>query len=280
MRTGRVSMTARATASRRAAHQLLDQAPLVLNDPIAVPLLGPEFFCDPARHSDPRSIAFRAWMVGRSRFVEDHLALAVAAGVRQYVILGAGLDTFAYRNPFPALRVFEVDYPSTQQFKRSMLADAAVPEPASLTFVPHDFEHQTLPQALAQAGFDPDQPAFFSWLGVIAYLSLETFRATIHFIATLPKTGGIALDYSIATEELSPRLRPMRKSLSQRVAAAGEPFQLFFRTEEMQQELHNAGFTQVEQADSSDLNRLYFTNRTDNLKLPDEGLGKLAVAWV
>jgi len=280
MRTGSISMTARAVASRRAAHQLLDQAPLVLNDPIAVPILGPEFFADPVRHSDPRSRAFRAWMVGRSRFVEDHLALAVEAGVRQYVVLGAGLDTFAYRNPFSNLRVFEVDFPSTQEFKRTLLAAASIAEPENLTFVPLDFEHQTLPSGLAQAGFDASKPAFFSWLGVIPYLTLQAFRATIHWVATMPEGSGIAFDYSLAAEELSPQMQAARKSLAQRVAAAGEPFQLFFRSEQMEQELISAGFTRIEQVDSRELNCRYFSGRTDGLQLSEEGLGKLAAAWV
>jgi len=280
MRTGHMSMTARAVATRRAAHQILDHPPLVLNDPIAVPILGPEFFADPIRHSDPRSRAFRAWMVGRSRFVEDHLAQAVAAGVSQYVILGAGLDTFAYRNPFPELRVFEVDFPSTQQFKRTQLAAAAINEPKNLTFVPLDFEHQTLPTALAEAGFNTSMPAFFSWLGVIPYLTLEAFRTTIHWIAALPSGSGIALDYSLAAEELSPRMQAARKSLAQRVAAAGEPFQLFFQTEQMENELKSAGFNHIEQVNSMELNRRYFSGRTDGLALPEEVLGKLAAAWV
>jgi methyltransferase (TIGR00027 family) len=273
-------MTARAVASRRAAHQLLDHAPLVLSDPIAVPILGPEFFADPVRHSDPRSVAFRAWVVGRSRFVEDHLSLAVASGVPQYVILGAGLDTFAYRNSFPALRVFEVDFPSTQEFKRTMLVAAAIAEPENLTFVPLDFERQTLAAGLAQAGFDASKPAFFSWLGVIPYLTLEAFRATIHWIAAMPERSGIALDYSLAAEELSPRMQAARKSLAQRVAAAGEPFQLFFQSDQMEHELKSAGFARIEQVDARELNRTYFSGRTDGLKMPEESLGKLAVAWV
>ncbi len=279
MQPGRISMTARAVASRRAAHQLLDQ-PIVLHDPIAIPLLGPEFFCDPERHADPRSRAFRAWMVARSRYAEDNLALAAAAGIEQYVVLGAGLDTFAYRNPFPALRVFEVDFPSTQQFKRDMLQAAAIAEPANLTFVPLDFEHQTLPEGLAQAGFRLDRPAFFSWLGVIPYLTLAAFRATMDFVAALPEGSGIAFDYSLSDDELSPRLQAARKALAARVAAAGEPFRLFFRTEQMENELKSAGFQQIEQLDSEDLNNRYFQNRTDGLELPSEGLGKLATAWV
>jgi len=280
MKPGRISMTARGVASRRAAHQILDDHPKVLDDPIAVPLLGPEFFADPERHSDPRSIAFRAWMVARSRFTEDNLADAVASGVDQYVLLGAGLDTFAYRNPFAGLRVFEVDVPAMQEWKREMLRAASIAEPENVTFISLDFEHKTLASALAEAGLDSGRPAFFGWLGVIPYLTLGAFRTTLDLIAAMPAGSGVAFDYSLAYEELSPRLIPAAKSLAARVAAAGEPFQLFFRSEQMENELHSAGFGRVEQVDSVDLNARYFTGRTDGLALPDEGLGKLAVAWV
>lgn len=273
-------MTALGVASRRAAHQILDDPPKVLDDPIAVPILGPEFFADPVRHADPRSRAFRAYMVARSRYAEDNLASAVAAGVSQYVILGAGLDTFAYRNPFSALHVFEVDVPVMQEWKRGKLASAAIVEPAKLTFVPLDFEHQTLAAGLAEAGFDASRPAFFSWLGVIPYLTLTAFRATLDLIAAMPSGSGLAFDYSLAEEELSPRLHAARKSLAARVAAAGEPFRLFFRSEQMENELKSAGFQRIEQCDHIDLNSRYFTNRTDSLALPEEGLGKLATAWV
>lgn len=275
-------MTALGVASRRAVHQLFDH-PKVLDDPIAIPILGSEFFADPVRHADPRARAFRAWMVARSRYTEDSLASAVASGVNQvnqYVLLGAGLDTFAYRNPFPHLRVFEVDFPSTQELKRSRLRDAEIAEPANLTFVPIDFEHQTLAAALAEAGFDGAQATFFGWLGVIPYLTLPAFRSTLDFIASMPAGSGVAFDYSVADEELSPTMQRARKSLAQRVAAAGEPFQLFFRTEQMENELRSAGFQRIEQLDSLDINVRYFRNRADGLGLPEEGLGKLASAWV
>jgi len=280
MKPGRISMTARGVASRRAAHQILDDEPKVLDDPIAVPLLGSEFYADPERHADPRSRAFRAWMVARSRFTEDCLAEAVAGGVDQYVLLGAGLDTFAYRNPFPALRVFEVDVPAMQEWKREMLKAASIAEPANLTFIPLDFEHQTLASALDEAGLDKARPAFFSWLGVIPYLTLSAFRSTLDLIAAMPAGSGVAFDYSLVYEELSPRLIPAAKALAARVAAAGEPFQLFFRSEQMENELHSAGFGRIEQMDSMDLNACYFAGRMDGLALPEEGLGKLASAWV
>lgn len=279
MRTGYVSMTARAVASRRAAHQLFDR-PLVLSDPIAVPILGPEFYADPERHNDPRSRAFRAFMVARSRYAEDNLAAAVAAGATQYVVLGAGLDTFAYRNPFAGIRVFEVDFPSTQEFKRGMLRAAAIAEPANLTFVPLDFEHRTLAEGLAEAGFDTGRATFLSWLGVVPYLTLAAFRATMDFVAGLPDGSGIAFDYALSDEELSPARQRARKALAARVAAAGEPFRLFFRTEQMENELKSAGFGRIEQVDSEDLNARYFVGREDGLCLPEEGLGKLATAWV
>jgi methyltransferase (TIGR00027 family) len=280
MKTGRTSMTALGVASRRAAHQILDDSPKVLDDPIAVPILGPEFFADPVRHADPRSRAFRAYMVARSRYAEDNLASAVAAGVTQYVILGAGLDTFAYRNPFPTLHVFEVDVPVMQEWKRGKLASAAIAQPSNLTFVPLDFEHQTLAAGLAAAGFNFTRPAFFSWLGVIPYLTLPAFRSTLDLVAGLPSGSGLTLDYSLAEEELNPRQQAARKSLAARVAAAGEPFRLFFRSEEMQNELKSAGFQRIEQLDHAELNHRYFANRTDSLALPEEGLGKLATAWV
>jgi methyltransferase (TIGR00027 family) len=279
MRTGRSSMTALGVASRRAVHQLFDH-PKVLDDPIAVPILGPEFYADPVRHADPRARAFRAFMVARSRYTEDNLASAAASGVAQYVLLGAGLDTFAYRNPFPQLRVFEVDFPATQELKRGRLRSAQIVEPHNLTFVPLDFEHQTLAAGLAEAGFDMERPAFFSWLGVIPYLTLPAFRSTLDFIAAMPEGSGLAFDYSVAHEELSPALQRARKSLAQRVAAAGEPFRLFFRTEQMDNELRSAGFQRIEQLDSIDMNARYFQDRTDGLALPEEGLGKLASAWV
>src|SRR5579863_7601282 len=143
METGRASKTALRVAIRRAAHQLMDQ-PRVLDDPIAVRLVGPGFARDMERAMHPVARDFRAFMAVRSRYVEDQLAAAVVRGVAQYVVLGAGLDTFAYRNPFPALRVFEVDFPATQVWKRSMLEEAGIPLPDRLTFVPLDFEHHTL----------------------------------------------------------------------------------------------------------------------------------------
>jgi methyltransferase (TIGR00027 family) len=128
----------------------------------------------------------RIFIVVRTRFAEDALAAAVGRGVRQVVVLGAGLDTYAYRSTLrDRLRIFEVDHPATQVWKRQRLEDAAIPIPNSLTFAPIDFERQTLAEGLAAAGFDVSQQTFFTWLGVVPYLTLEAVWLTLGFIASL-----------------------------------------------------------------------------------------------
>ena len=144
MQEGNPSKTAFGVARRRAAHQILDQQPLVLTDPVAVPILGPQaadgIRAEAEKHNSPFGRAMRSFMVARSRYAEEQLQAAVTSGINQYVILGAGLDTFAYRNPYAQLKVFEVDHPATQEWKRYLLAQAVIEIPPSLTFVPVDFE--------------------------------------------------------------------------------------------------------------------------------------------
>jgi methyltransferase (TIGR00027 family) len=279
MQTGRASKTALRVAIRRAAHQVMDQ-PCVLDDPIAVPLLGSGFPRDMERAMHKVARDFRAFMAARSRYVEDRLAEAVSNGVTQYVVLGAGLDTFAYRNPFPSLRVFEVDFPATQEWKRALLDEAGIALPTGLVFVPLDFEHKALAEGLAEAGLDGRKAAFFGWLGVVPYLTLEAFRATLGAVAQLPAGSAVSFDYAFSPETLSPPRRVVFDALSERVAAAGEPFQLFFTPQELEAELHRAGFERMEQVDAERLNELYFEGRADGLKLSSSDLGKLATAWV
>lgn len=279
METGKASKTALRVGIRRAAHQVMEK-PRILEDPIAVRLVGPGYARDMKRASHKVGRDFRAFMAARSRYVEDRLAEAVSRGVAQYVILGAGLDTFAYRNPFPSLRVFEVDFPATQQWKREMLQAAKIALPGNLTFVPLDFEHKALAEGLAEAGFDAGAPSFFSWLGVVPYLTLAAFRATLGVVGQLPAGSGVGFDYAVAPETLSPVGRTAFDRLSDRVAAAGEPFQLFFTPETMEAELRRAGFHRFEQVDSDQLNDLYFKERADGLKLSPVKLGRLVTAWV
>jgi len=279
MEIGKASKTALGVAIRRAAHQLMDQPP-VLEDPIALQLIGSAYPRHMERASHRVARDFRAFMAVRSRYVEDKLAEAVQQGVRQYVVLGAGLDTFAYRNRFPSLRVFEVDFPATQEWKKQMLARALIAVPAGLTFVPLDFEHHTLAEGLRDAGFNTREPAFFGWLGVIPYLTQQAFRATLDAIGQLPAGSGVGFDYAITPERLSQEGRIAFAALAARVAAAGEPFRLFFTPEEMDSELRRAGFHRTEQLDSEQLNEAYFKDRQDGLRLSSVGLGMLTAAWV
>lgn len=279
METGKASQTALRVAIRRAAHQIADP-PAVLNDPIAVRLVGSAYAKDMERAMHRVGRDFRAFMSARSRYAEDHLAQAVRSGVGQYVILGAGLDTFAYRNPFPLLRVFEVDFPATQQWKRGMLAEVGVEPPENVTYVPLDFEHQTLAEGLREGGFEVDAPAYFSWLGVVPYLTIDGFRATLRTIAQLQASSAVSFDYCFPPEMLSAERRAVFETLASRVAAAGEPFQLFFTPDQMEAELTGIGFHRVEHVNTDGLNELYFKDRADGLKLSPVGIGMLATAWV
>lgn len=279
METGRASKTALGVAIRRAAHQLIDKPP-VLDDPIAMRLVGDRYPRLMERAMHPVGRDFRGFMAARSRYAEDRLAEAVANDVTQYVVLGAGLDTFAHRNPFSALRVFEVDFPATQAWKRSLLRKAAIALPSNLMFVALDFEHQTLAEGLAEGGLEMHKPAFFSWLGVVPYLTLDAFRATLSVVAQMPAGSAMSFDYAVAPETLSLIGRIAFDRLSERVAAAGEPFRLFFKPDDLAAEIRRAGFQRIEQVDSDRLNDLYFNNRADGLKLSPLGLGMLVTVWV
>jgi methyltransferase (TIGR00027 family) len=265
----RPSRTALRVALRRAAHQLYDAKPLILDDPFAVPILTPDYLAElhktATKLEKPFSVALRAFLVTRSRYAEDVLAKTVTEGIQQYVLLGAGLDTFAHRNPHPTLRVFEVDHPATQQWKRELLTRTALPNPPSLTYVPVDFETDSLPSQLQIAGHNPKLPTVFAWLGVVPYLTLEAFRATVAFIATQPPGTCLICDYSQPRSALPFFEQLAHDSLAARVALAGEPFQLFFTPPEMAAELSH--FPHREDLGSTELNHRYLTARTDKLQL-------------
>jgi methyltransferase (TIGR00027 family) len=281
MQEGQFSKTARRVAIRRAAHQLLDD-PRVLDDPLALAIIGSkaatELRSDPKEHHG-FSRGFRAFMAVRSRYAEDELAQAVAQGVRQYVVLGAGLDTFAYRNSSEQLRVFEVDHPATQAWKHEQLHRAGITIPASLTFVPVNFEEQTLAQGLEQSGFDGNAPAFFSWLGVTPYLTREAFIATLAFIAKRPQGSGVVFDFAIDPTFLNAGQREAFEALAKRVADYGEPFQLFFDPAKLQRELENLGFSRAQFLGREQLNARYFKDRSDGLSVRG-AVGHLMSAWL
>ena len=276
------SKTALRVALRRAAHQVHDAKPLVFEDPLAVAILGPAYAEElrrtPEASRKPYSAAMRAWMVGRARLAEDALAAGVGElGVRQYVVLGAGLDTFACRNPYEYVRVFEVDHPATQAWKMTMLAGAGIVPPETARFVAVDFERDSLMAQLKAAGFDETVPTVTAWLGVVPYLTSEAFRATLRVLARFKASSDVVFDYAQPREALPPVEQLMQDSLSARVALAGEPFQLFFTPELLQQELEGLGMRVVEDLDGATITDRYFAGRTDGLVLRGKA-GRVCVA--
>lgn len=259
MEVGKPSRTALATAHARAYHQIAPE-PRIFTDPVAVSILGRT----PAELTDQtmaaavgEDIAFhrvrRLLMASRSRFAEETVADAVAEGTRQVVILGAGLDTFAYRNTDPALRVFEVDHPATQAWKRQLLAKAAITIPDTLTFAPVDFESETLATGLASAGFAVDRPAVFVWLGVVMYLTREAIQSTLRYMGEQATPVRVALDYIPPAADAAPEHRAQLQARADRLAALGEPLLSVFTPGELAAELRAAGFDGVEDLSAADL---------------------------
>jgi methyltransferase (TIGR00027 family) len=185
----------------------------------------------------------------------------VERGVSQVVVLGAGLDTYAYRSPLrDRLRIFEVDHPATQAWKRQRLA-AAIPVPASLTFAPVDFEHETLSEGLAAAGFDRAQQTFFTWLGVVPYLTEEAVWTTLGFIASLPGGAHVVFDYSDPPESLPPRERILHDQRAAHVDAVGEAWVSHFEADKLRAKLLALGFSEVEDLGPRQISSRYFPNR-------------------
>jgi len=255
----------------RAAHQLVDRPP-VFDDPLALKIIGEEAATELREGRDERAMAestgLRAFIATRSRFTEDCLVEAMAHGVDQYVLLGAGLDTFAYRGLRKGLRVFEVDHPATQAWKRARLSEVAIAAPDWVRYAPVDFEHETIRDGLARAGFDSSRPAVFAWLGVTPYLTREAVMATLSFVASLAQNSEIVFDYAERPgNDTTPEQRAHFEALAARVAAAGEPFRSVFETPTLVRDVKALGFSFVEDLDAAALNARYFRNRSDGLVL-------------
>jgi len=283
MMEGRPSGTAERVAMRRAAHQNWDE-PVIFADPLAWTILSEEARARilagiDEENQNPWARGLRAFVAVRSRFAEEEMARAVAKGVRQAVILGAGLDTFAYRNPHPELQVYEIDHPATQAWKRERLHEGGIAVPQSVHFAPIDFERDTLAHGLAAAGFREDQPAFFSWLGVVPYLTRDAAFATLRFIAGLPERSGVVFDYAIPRELLSEREQMAFDLLRERVARAGEPFRSFFEPERLSQDLQEMGFTAIENLDGAAIREKWFGQPAQEQRLHGRA-GRLLCAWV
>ena len=197
-------------------------------------------------------------MAARSRFAEDHLGAAVARGVRQVVVLGAGLDTFSVRNPHAhtGLQVFEVDHPGSQEWKRERLAEVGLTTSASTSFVGVDLEAQALGPSLIDGGVNLQAPVFFMWLGVVPYLERVTIMTTLNFIATLPGSE-VVFDYSEPLEHYAPERRSALEALAARASAIGEPWLSHFEPTEMRKLLQKFGFDDVEDLGASEIATRY-----------------------
>jgi len=252
METGQPSRTAYSAARYRAAHQLLEGGS-IFKDPVAVRILGApeeELLADAPRR------AMRAFIAARHRFADDALAAAVGRGVRQVVVLGAGLDTIAYRNGFDGVRVIEVDHPATQEWKRQRLVSTGIEIPPSVSYTGVDFETESLSDRLKLEG-----PAFFVWLGVVPYLTRPGFAATISYISAIPGSE-VVFDYAQSPERMPPERRAALEARAARVARIGEPWLTFFEPDEIDAELRGLGFTEIEDLGPAQLAARFF-NRPD-----------------
>jgi methyltransferase (TIGR00027 family) len=242
----RPSRTALAAAAHRAAHQLHDDA-AVFRDPLAVAILGDDAQdAVAALGDDVRSARMRRFIAARTRLAEEALHAAIEKGCRQLVVLGAGLDTYAYRGAqrHALTSILEVDHPGTQAWKRNRLAKAGIAIPANLEFVAINFETQDLAGTLRAAGFDASAPSFFTWLGVVPYLTGDAVRSTLTFIAGLAQSH-VVFDYAEPPELLDASYRAMHEHHAQRVAQAGESWNTFFDPPHLHEMLRALGFTSI-----------------------------------
>lgn len=262
MRAGEPSTTAYGAARHRAMHQVLEGG-RIFHDPLAWRILGtdPDRLQASGGYTDRPGL--RILIAVRHRFSEDRLAEAVARGTRQVVILGAGLDTFAYRNPYPDVITYEVDFPATGDWKRERLAAAGIADPPTLRRVGVDFETDDLLSRLAESGFDPGRPAFFFWLGVVAYLTRDAVTQTLTVIAGIPDAE-VVFDYSNPAAQLSERARMARQDFTERVRGIGEPMITTFETAELHELLAGLGLGRIVDLDRTAIRARY-------LGLPADG---------
>lgn len=267
MQNETASKTALATAYMRAAHQLLDDTPLLLNDGVALHLLGPQAAAvihgRLAFLQSPERKALRAHVVLRSRFTEDRLEEAAAGGIANYVIIGAGFDTFAFRQPSWArrLKIVEVDHPASQAAKRERLARAGLAEPGNLIFAAADFQHETLGDVLVRYGVNPDQPTFFSWLGVTMYLVEAAIDATLHSIAQFAPGSAVVLTFRQPLDEKA-------AELAARVSEVGEPFVSLFSPGAIEAKLRQNGFSRIDFLTREKAAMQYFSPSRTDLPVP------------
>lgn len=255
-------------AIARGQHRLLDPQPWILDDPFGLLLVGPSW---PRIHAAmsttfPAPVIRRAiaFAVGRSRYAEDRLLQGTFA---QYVILGAGLDSFAWRRPdvLNSLRVFEVDHPATQSWKKQRAEVLALPTHANHIFVPVDFESETLKDGLDSAGFDWNSPAFFSWLGVTPYLRASAITATLKTVAACAPGSEVVLTYGVVRAFSDKSGSDFGRILARVAAESGEQIQTLLSPEDAVTLIEGSSLRVVEHLTTVELHERYFSRRNDQL---------------
>jgi methyltransferase (TIGR00027 family) len=271
MRDDGASRTAFGAAQHRQYHQVFDGTPKILEDRIIGKLLGSgsleSLMARKAYFDSAAGRGLRSSIVLRGRYAEDRLRIAVDEGIGQVLFLGAGLETYAYRqaNPKRPRRIFEIDHPSTQGRKRGLLESAGLAMPENLVFVPVDFESMDLMAELGNAQFARGEPSFISWLGVTVYLTEAAIDEVLSFAAGLAKGSQLVLSYAEPPTESVPAIG--RATIAQRAEAAGEPWISFFAPEEMEAKLRAHGFSEILRLGPEEAERL-FAGRTDGLRAP------------
>ena len=264
------SRTSDIPAIMRSVHQTRDDEPKILVDPIApmlvdIPSLDTNWLAPVLGH--PFAPQWRAGFLIRNRYAEDCLRDAVARGLTQYVILGAGLDTFSYRQPVWAreIRIFEIDHPATQCFKQERLAKSGIAPPANVRFVPIDFETKSLDEALRSTGFAFDCPAFCSWLGVTQYLTAAAIEATLGFVLLLPRMSEIVLSFILPEEALTGIEAHAVRTAAEKSSEADEPWLSRFQPADLVSRLSRMGFSRVVHFTPEDAHERYLKGRRDGL---------------
>jgi methyltransferase (TIGR00027 family) len=268
---GRPSVTALTAAAARAAHLIVDDEPRIFTDPLAGRLLGgraEELISYHTLHgTHPVLSGARVQVSCRSRYAEEALARAAAAGVAQYVILGAGLDSFAYRGGLAGrVRVFEVDHPASQEAKRSALAVAGIPVPGNVAFVPADLAAGSLARRLAGAGFDCSAPAVFCWLGVAMYLTADAIAETMTAIAGLAPGSELIADYLLPEDARDEAGALFGRLVAPASAEQGEPWRSYFTPAQMEDLARRAGLGAVRSVRQRDTVPATLWRRTDSLR--------------
>lgn len=272
-------------ATARALHQLLD-TPLVFEDPFALGCLGPGMAAtlmqDPDKYNDVSARSLRAGIIVRSRFAEDRVLKAISLGCCQYVVIGAGLDTWSLRNAqsLPAVSVFELDQPAMQTWKQRMYTANGWASPAQLHWVSSDLREVNINDALRQGGVNLSEPVAVSILGVLVYLRPDAVEYTIQALRCLPIGSVVTLDYRLDKQYLSPIEQVMMQFTEHAMAAGGEPWYSSSRPEKMQALLERAGFDIEEDLDHQELNQRYLSRRRDGLQMAGGGFRYLSAIKV